>query len=285
MNYTRLEHECFLAWAEFHVGKKTHQGRIRQCLNMIEHRNILRGVFGWRDLIHSKKIRHKAAETAAQMLRSNQFNRHFREWRVAVIHSRQLNNQDGETSRALHLLLQRACMPVFHAWRKHTVIACRRKNFGGVHWSGVSHRPDFAQMYPNRSPDDTLKPDDSVYSNLDKLEDSVSEMETPKKILVDSGLSSLMTGDQISMRVWTRRLGSLWQHMALSLVRNSKTSEDTLHTEFSSLFIRWKACTARQAKHRQFESMILQLCSTSVKSATLHIWCHVVARIRILAGF
>lgn len=212
--------------------------------------------------------------------------------------SRQLNNQDGETSRALRLLLQRACLPVFNAWRK-AATAPRRKNFAGVHWSGIAQRQDFAQMYPNRSPGDMLTPNDSLRSNLDKLNpnDSVGsiesremqtskkvEMETPKKILGDSMLSSMMSGDQISMRVWTRRLWSLWQHMALTLLRKRKTFKDTLHTQLSPLFSRWKTYTSRQAKQGAFEDIILQWYSSYLQSTMLCTWCHVVARIRIFAG-
>jgi len=112
------EHKCFDTWARHHRQTKTFQARVCQCLRVIDRRAVLRGVAGWRDIVRGKRKLAKQAQTAMMILRSNEFNRHFREWRAVVIRSRHLNNQDGETSRTLHLLLQRSCSPVFCAWRK-----------------------------------------------------------------------------------------------------------------------------------------------------------------------
>ena len=114
-------HASFVAWVQALTEQKTEHARIRQCMNMICHRAVLGCVRGWREAVRAKRIRKLRAESAAQILRGNQFFSHLKAWRACVVKQRRIHNLDGDASRALTWLFQRTCAPVFAAWRKEAM--------------------------------------------------------------------------------------------------------------------------------------------------------------------
>ena len=116
--HDNTSHKTFKLWLEYHLQYKRFAARIRHCMKMIEYRSTVRGIQGWRELCRSKRRLKKQAGAALFMNGANTLGNHFSAWRIAVMQVRKLLHNNGEASRALLYLLQRACHPVFVAWRK-----------------------------------------------------------------------------------------------------------------------------------------------------------------------
>ena len=116
--HDNTSHKTFTLWLEYHLQYKRFAARIRHLMKMIQYRSTVRGIQGWRELCRSRGRLKKQTAAALSMNRADMLSNYFSAWRIAAMQVRKLLHNNGEASRALLYLLQRACYPVFVAWRK-----------------------------------------------------------------------------------------------------------------------------------------------------------------------